>query len=91
MRLSPEDVAREVRNIEQRPWPYDPMLQMRNYRERHTDGFPKLGTIFKVDGQPVPRVVVAGITALTRNPVGVHEVKDYSSLQEMVEAGWIVD
>lgn len=91
MQLSPEDVAKEVRNIEQRLWPYDLVLPMKNYRERDPDGFPKLGTIFKVNGQPIPRVVVAGITEMTRNPAVLHEVRNYSSLQEMVEAGWIVD
>ncbi len=79
-RLTPEEVEKEVRDIETRTWPHVSVLAMKNLYDR------RIGCIFRTyDGGPetiVPEVTLPGKEDRSLT---------YPSLKVMVEAGWVVD
>lgn len=77
-RLTSEEVAKEVRDITTRTWPHNSMLVMKNLYDRRS------GCIFRTyDGGP--ETIVPEVVFPKEDPI------KYPSLQEMVEAGWVVD
>lgn len=92
-KLTIEEVTKEVRDIENRPWPYSPMLLVKNLYDGRT------GCIYRADKGGAETIVPAVIpvkdlakairTMRERKEIYVEEV--HPTLRAMVEAGWVVD
>ena len=106
--MSPEE--RELKKITDHPpsaWPHNPVLPMKNYKDRKPGEFPKMGSILAEDVERGE-----GVTVYEKGPwespvmeyldfgdviqaaVAVKEsgvIKTYGSLKAMVEDGWIID
>ena len=79
-RLTAEEVAKEVSDIETKPWPHRSVLPVKNlYDDRK-------GCIFRKYGEG-PEWIVPEIT-IPKD--GTTPVK-FASLRAMVEAGWVAD
>jgi hypothetical protein len=78
--LTEEEIAKEVQDIETRPWPFEDVLHMKSLYIEH-----RLGTLFRVNGVIVP--TVHEIPHIDENDPK-HE---FPTLEALVRAGWVVD
>lgn len=90
-RLTTEEVAKEVHDIETRPWPYNSTLPVKNIYDHRT------GCIFRT-WEGSPDTVRTGVKIEIPPEVSIYTAPDvvgsavkYESLTAMVEAGWVAD
>lgn len=76
-------------------WPNYPMCPVKNYNNPKPGGFPEMGVVVASEGPAFPSVILCNMWSLVEayqkgETEGI-EKKEYSSLEELLADGWVVD
>lgn len=91
--LTPEEVAKEVHDIQTCRWPLStkgPMLCVKSFpRDQEVQRFGRICR--NQNGEPKPTVYVGNLSLEMDGEFVVTEEKAYETLEALIEDGWVVD